>query len=46
VFAAQALGRIGPVASGALTELRDAVTSGPGAVRQAAEQAIRQIQGL
>jgi HEAT repeat protein len=46
VFAAQALGRIGPVASGALTELRDALTSGPGAVRQAAEQAIRQIQGL
>jgi HEAT repeat protein len=44
IFAAQALGRIGPVASGALTDLRDAAAAGPTPVRQAAEQAIRQIE--
>jgi HEAT repeat protein len=46
VFAAQALGRIGPAAIGALADLRDAATAAPESVRQAAEQAIRQIQGL
>ena len=46
VYAAQALGRIGPAAIGALADLRDAVTSAPESVRQAAELAIRQIQGL
>lgn len=45
VFAAQALGRIGPAASGALTDLRDAIASGPESVRQAAERAVRQIEG-
>lgn len=45
VFAAQALGRIGPTASGALGDLRDATGYGPDAVRQAARQAIRLIQG-
>jgi HEAT repeat protein len=45
VFAAQALGRIGPAASSALTDLRDAATSGPESVRQAAQQAVRLIQG-
>ena len=44
-FAAQALGRIGPAASGALTDLRDAIASGPESVRQAAERAVRQIEG-
>jgi hypothetical protein len=45
VFAAQALGRIGPTASGALGDLRDAAGYGPDPVRQAARQAIRLIQG-
>jgi HEAT repeat protein len=45
VFAAQALGRIGSGAAGALTELRDAANSAPDAVRAAAAQAIRQIEG-
>jgi HEAT repeat protein len=45
VFAAQALGRIGPSASGALDDLQDATTCGPDALRQAAHQAIRLIQG-
>jgi HEAT repeat protein len=45
VFAAQALGRIGPTAAGALGDLRDAAGFGPDAVRQAARQAIRLIQG-
>jgi len=44
VFAAQALGRIGPAASGALGDLRDAAGFGPDTVRQAAQQAIRFIQ--
>jgi HEAT repeat protein len=45
VFAAQALGRIGPAAAGALGDLRDAAGFGPDAVRQVARQAIRLIQG-
>jgi hypothetical protein len=45
VFAAQALGRIGPAAAGALSDLRDVVASGPPLVRTAAEQAVRLIQG-
>ena len=45
VFAAQALGRIGPAAAGALADLRDAIDAGPEPVRQAAEQAVRQISG-
>jgi hypothetical protein len=45
VFAAQALGRIGPAASSALTDLQDAAAFGPEPVRQAAQQAIRLIQG-
>ena len=45
VFAAQALGRIGPAASAALGELRDASGCGPESVRQAAQQAVRLIQG-
>jgi HEAT repeat protein len=44
-FAAQALGRIGSAAAGALTDLRDAATYGPESVRTAAQQAIRLIQG-
>jgi HEAT repeat protein len=44
VFAAQALGRIGPAAAGALGDLRDAAGYGPDAVRQAALQAIRLVQ--
>ncbi|QJW96602.1 HEAT repeat domain-containing protein [Frigoriglobus tundricola] len=46
VYAAQALGRIGPAAIGALADLRDASLGAPESVRQAAEQAIRHIQGL
>jgi HEAT repeat protein len=46
VFAAQALGRIGPAAVGALADLRDVARSGPEPVRQAAEQAVRQIEGV
>jgi HEAT repeat protein len=45
VFAAQALGRIGPAAAAALTDLRDAATYGPEPVRQAASQAMRLIEG-
>jgi HEAT repeat protein len=45
LYAAQALGRIGPAAMGALTDLRDAAAFGPDSVRTAAQQAIRQIQG-
>ena len=45
VFAAQALGRIGPAAASAITDLRDAVAFGPEPVRQAAQQAVRLIQG-
>lgn len=46
VYAAQALGRIGAAASAALGDLRDAVATGPEPVRAAAQQAIRQIQGI
>jgi hypothetical protein len=45
IFAAQALGRIGPAASSALTDLRDAANSNSDPIRQAAHQAMRQIQG-
>lgn len=44
IFAAQALGRIGPAAAPALSELQIAVRSGPDALRQAALQAIRNIE--
>ena len=43
VFAAQALGRIGPPASGALVELREAARNAPEPLHDAAQQAIRQI---
>lgn len=46
VYAAQALGRIGPAAASALGDLRDAATAGPELVRSAAQQAIRQVQGV
>jgi HEAT repeat protein len=46
IYAAQALGRIGPPAAGALNELRVVLNSGPEPLRRAAEQSIRQIQGL
>lgn len=46
VFAAQALGRIGAAAAAALPDLRDAAYSGPTPVRDAAQQAIRLIQGI
>jgi HEAT repeat protein len=45
VFAAQALGRIGPAAAAALNELQDAAAFGPEPVRQAAQQAVRLIVG-
>jgi HEAT repeat protein len=45
VYAAQALGRIGPSAASALRELQEAGRSGPDSLRRAAQQAIRQIQG-
>jgi HEAT repeat protein len=45
VYAAQALGRIGPAAAAALVELQDAANFGPEPVRQAAQQAVRLIQG-
>jgi hypothetical protein len=44
VFAAQALGRLGPSAAAALPDLHDATRSGVEPLRQAAQQAIRQIQ--
>lgn len=44
VYAAQALGRIGPAAAAALGELRDAARHGHDALRQAAQQAARLIQ--
>lgn len=46
VYAAQALGRIGPAATPALGDLRDAVRSGFESLRTAASQAVRLIQGL
>jgi HEAT repeat protein len=45
VFAAQALGRMGQAAAAALADLRDASAHGPELVRQAAQQAVRLIQG-
>ena len=44
VYAAQALGRIGPPAARALSDLQDAVRTGTSALRTAAEQAVRMIQ--
>jgi len=44
VYAAQALGRMGPAALTALTDLRAASRFGPEPLRQAAKLAIRQIQ--
>ncbi|HEV3386186.1 MAG TPA: HEAT repeat domain-containing protein [Gemmata sp.] len=46
VYAAQALGRIGPPAAAALAELRDAARTGFEALRQAAGLSIKQIQGM
>lgn len=46
VYAAQALGRIGPTATGAVSDLQDAAEFGPEALKQAAEQAVRMIQGV
>ena len=45
VYAAQALGRIGPPAAKALPDLQEAARNGGSALRTAAEQAIRMIQG-
>jgi HEAT repeat protein len=45
VYAAQALGRIGPPAAAALPDLQDAARHGPDQLRLAARQAVRQIQG-
>lgn len=44
IHAAQALGRIGPGAAAALNDLREAARSGPEQLRQAAQQAIKQIE--
>lgn len=44
VFAAQALGRIGPLAASALADLREAERTGFESLRRAAQQSIRQIQ--
>jgi HEAT repeat protein len=46
VYAAQALGRIGPPAAAALNDLRDAANTGTESLRRAAEQSVRQIQGM
>jgi HEAT repeat protein len=46
VYAAQALGRIGPGAAAALVELREASRCGFETLRHAAYQSIKQIQGL
>jgi HEAT repeat protein len=45
VYAAQALGRIGPAAARAMSDLQTAAHNGSAALRAAAEQAIRMIQG-
>lgn len=45
VYAAQALGRIGQPAARALPDLQNAVRFGSSALRSAAEQAVRMIQG-
>ena len=44
VYAAQALGRMGPAAIEAISDLRVAARYGPDPLRQAAKQALRQIQ--
>jgi hypothetical protein len=44
IYAAQALGRIGPPAVAALNDLREVFRTGPEALRRAAEQSIRQIE--
>jgi HEAT repeat protein len=46
VYAAQALGRIGPPAAAALNDLLEAASTGPESLRRAAEQSVRQIQGM
>jgi len=45
VYAAQALGRMGPAATAATADLRLAARAGPKALRQAAQQALRLIDG-
>jgi HEAT repeat protein len=45
VYAAQALGRIGPAAARAVSDLQDAAHNGSTALRAAIDQAIRMIQG-
>jgi HEAT repeat protein len=45
VYAAQALGRIGPTAVGAVADLREAARHGPDPLRHAALHALRTIQG-
>jgi HEAT repeat protein len=45
VYAAQALGKIGPPAAAAVAELKAAARYGPALLREAAVQAVRQIQG-
>jgi len=44
VYAAQALGRLGPAATNAVPELKIAARTGPEPLRQAATHALRQIQ--
>ena len=44
VYAAQALGRMGPAAAGAIGDLRVVARFGPDPLRHAAKQALRQIQ--
>jgi len=44
VYAAQALGRVGPGAVSALAELRNAARTGPDALRLVAEQAVKLIE--
>ncbi len=45
VYAAQALGRLGPAAEAAVDDLREAIRTGFDALRRAAQQSMRQIQG-
>jgi HEAT repeat protein len=45
VYAAQALGKIGPAAAAAVADLKAASRTGPDAVRDAARQALRLVQG-
>jgi HEAT repeat protein len=46
VYAAQALGRLGSAAEPALDDLREAIRTGFDALRRAAIQSVRQIQGV